>query len=144
MKKCLTIVATMWLLCSSAWSQSYDLLTRGQSGDVSAQMILGDMFAAGEGVAQDYVEAAWWYRSAAKRGAANAQLSLGLLYSQGKGVEQNLELAFQWVSVAAAQGVEAAIKTRDSISEQLDPETRDRAQQLATRCLESKFTQCEG
>lgn len=143
MKRCLAFTAAMWLLCNPAWSQSYDLLTRAQSGDVSAQMILGDMFAAGEGVSQDFAESAYWYRQAAKRGFANAQLSLGLLYSQGQGVEQNIEIAYQWVSIAAEQGAKGASEARDLISGQLDAETQERAQALATRCFESKFTQCE-
>ena len=143
MKKCLVFTAVTLLFCTPAFGQSYDLLTRAETGDVSAQMMLGDMFAAGEGVPQDYVEAARWYRLAAKRGIAKAQLSLGLMYSKGQGVDQNQEIAYQWASIAAAQGAKNAIEARDLISEQLDPETRERAQQLATRCLDSKFTQCE-
>ena len=143
MKKCLAITAVALLFCTLAFGQSYDLLTRAETGDVVAQVMLGDMFAAGEGVPQDYVEAVRWYRLAAKRGIAKAQLSLGLMYSKGQGVEQSKEIAFQWASVAAAQGAKDAIETRDLIREQLDPETRERAQQLATRCLNSKYTQCE-
>jgi TPR repeat protein len=143
MKKCLAFTAAMLLFCYPVLSQSYDLLTRAQSGDVSAQMMLGDMFSAGEGVLQDYVEAAKWYRLAARRGNAESQLALGLLYSQGQGVKQNIEIAYQWVSMAAAQGTKDAIEARDLISGQLDAQTRDRAQQLATRCLESKYAQCE-
>jgi TPR repeat protein len=143
MKKCLAFTAAMLLFCNPVLSQSYDLLTRAQSGDVSAQMMLGDMFSAGEGVLQDYVEAAKWYRLAARRGNAESQLALGLLYSQGQGVKQNIEIAYQWVSMAAAQGTKDAIEARDLISGQLDAQTRDRAQQLATRCLESKYAQCE-
>jgi TPR repeat protein len=143
MKKCLAFIAAMLLFCNPVFSQSYDLLTRGETGDVSAQMMLGDMFAAGEGVPQSYVEAAKWYRLAAQRGIAKAQLSLGLLYSHGQGVKQSIEIAYQWVSMAAAQGAKDAIEARDLISGQLDVGTRDRAQQLATRCFESKYTQCE-
>lgn len=143
MKSCLAFTAALLLFCNSVLSQSYDLLTRAETGDVSAQMMLGDMFASGEGVPQDYVEAAMWYRQAAQRGIAKAQLSLGLLYSQGRGVKQNIEIAYQWASMAAAQGAKEAIEARDLISGQLDAETLDRAQQLATRCLESKYTQCE-
>lgn len=143
MKNCLTFTAAMLLFCNPALSQSYDLLTRADSGDVFARMMLGEMFAAGEGVTQDYAEAAMWYRQAAKQGAAKAQLSLGLLYSQGQGVEQDVEIAYQWTYIAAAQGEKDAIEARDLISGQLDAETRDRVQELATRCLESKYTQCE-
>lgn len=142
MKKCVAFTAAMLLFCNPVLSQSYDLLTRADTGDVSAQMMLGDMFAAGEGVPQDYVEAAHWYRLAAKRGIAKAQLSLGLLYSQGRGVDQSIEIAYQWVSIAAAQGEKEAIEARDLLSGQLDAEALDRAQKLATLCFESKYMQC--
>ena len=143
MKKCLAFTAAMLLLCKPALGQSYDLLTRAETGDVSAQVMLGDMFAAGEGVPLDYVEAAHWYLLAAKRGIANAQLSLGLLYSRGQGVIQNMEIAYQWTSIAAAQGAQDAIEARDLIGGQLDAETRARAQHLANLCFESQYRQCE-
>ena len=143
MKKCLAFTAAMLLFCNPVLGQSYDLLTRAETGDVSAQVMLGDMFAAGEGVPQDYVEAAYWYRLAAKRGIAKAQLSLGLLYSRGQGVKQNIEIAYQWAFIAAAQGAQDAIEARDLISGQLDAETRERAQRLASRCSESQYKQCE-
>ena len=88
MRSCVAFIAAMLLFCTPVFGQSYDLLTRADSGDVYAQVMLGDMFSAGEGVDQDYAEAARWYRIAAKRGVAKAQLSLGLLYSKGQGVKQ--------------------------------------------------------
>ena len=39
--------------------------------------------AEGLGVAQDYTEAARWYRSAAEQGDANAQASLAMMYASG-------------------------------------------------------------
>jgi len=143
MKRRLAFTVAMLLICNPVLSQSYDLLTRADSGDVFAQMMLGDMFAAGEGVAQDHAEAVRWYRLAAKRGNANAQLSLGLLYSNGLGVKQDMAIAYQWTSMAAAQGAKDAIEARALINEQLDAETQDRAEQLVTLCLESNYTQCE-
>ncbi len=142
MKKPLFLFAVMFLFSNPVLSQSYDLLTRANSGDTFAQMMLGDMFAAGEGVVQDYSEAATWYRLAAYRGVAKAQLSLGLLYSQGQGVEKNLERAYQWVYTAAAKGEVGAAQARDQIAVQLDAETIESLQQLAIRCIESNYLQC--
>lgn len=143
MKSCFAFTVAMLLFSNPVLSQSYDLLTRADTGDVSAQMMLGDMFSAGEGVPQDYVEAAHWYRQAAKRGIAKAQLSLGSLYSQGKGVDRSMEIAYQWVSVAASQGVKEAIEALDLISGGLDAEGLGRAQEFAARCLESRYVRCE-
>jgi len=143
MKKHPLLFVVMFLFCNPASSQSYDLITRANSGDTYAQVMLGNMFAAGEGVVQDYSEAAIWYRLAAYRGVAKAQLSLGLLYSQGQGVDQNLELAFKWVYMAAALGEEGAIDARDLVAGQLDAEVLERARQVAVRCLESEYEECE-
>ncbi len=46
-------------------------------GDASAQFNLGIMCGHGEGVPQDYAEAAKWYRLAAEQGNVKAQFKLG-------------------------------------------------------------------
>lgn len=143
MKRCLAYPAAMLLFCNPVLSQSYDLLTRAETGDVSAQVMLGDMFAAGEGVPQDYVEAVHWYRQAARRGIAKAQLSLGLLYFEGRGVDRSMEIAYQWLFIAAGQGVKEAIEARDLIGGQLGAEGLGRAQGFASLCLESRYVRCE-
>ena len=44
------------------------------------------MYANGQGVALDHVEAVKWYRLAANQGLAKAQNELGYDYAQGRGV----------------------------------------------------------
>ncbi len=56
------------------------------------------------GVRQDYVEAAKWFRLAASRGHAKAQNFLGLMYDEGKGLEEDDEEAVKWYRLAAEQG----------------------------------------
>ena len=46
------------------------------------------MYSRGDGVTEDYKEAARWYRIAAKQGHAKAQLILGKMYRWGWGVDQ--------------------------------------------------------
>jgi len=41
------------------------------------------MYTNGEGVVQDYAEAAKWYRKAAEQGYARAQSALGFMYNTG-------------------------------------------------------------
>ena len=48
-----------------------------EQGDVDAQYDLGDMYYDRDGIMQDYVEAAKWYRKAADQGDASAQYNLG-------------------------------------------------------------------
>jgi TPR repeat protein len=44
------------------------------------------MYNSGDGGAQDYVEAAKWYRLAAKQGVALAQHNFSIMHFQGQGV----------------------------------------------------------
>ena len=59
-------VAVVVLVALAACAPEVDeLRTRAERGDVVAQLLLGDMYDNGEGVAQDAVEAVRWYRLAA-------------------------------------------------------------------------------
>lgn len=77
---------------------------KANSGLVSAQVALGEMYEYGNGVKQDYKKAISWYLKAAKQGAADAQTSLGLLYFSGKGVAKDFGYAFEWYKKASDQG----------------------------------------
>jgi hypothetical protein len=63
------------------------------------------MYAKGQGVPQDYAEAAKWYRLAAAQGFAEAQDAIGLMYAYGQGVPQDYAEAAKWYRLAAAQGL---------------------------------------
>ena len=52
-------------------------------GNATAQLNLGLRYGRGEGVAQDYTQARFWYRKAADQGNALAQGNLGVMYSRG-------------------------------------------------------------
>ena len=58
-------------------------------GVALAQEALGEMYATGQGIPQNYAEAVKWYRLAAAQGDANAQTSLGLIYGFGHGVPKD-------------------------------------------------------
>ena len=59
----------------------------------------------GNGVRQDYTEAAKWYREAADQGDVDAQTVLGNLYLAGNGVRQDYTEAAKWYRKAAEQGI---------------------------------------
>ena len=61
-------------------AQLDELKARAVDGDAEAQLDLSRMYENGEGVAQDYKEAAKWYRLAADQGNAQAQYGLGGAY----------------------------------------------------------------
>jgi hypothetical protein len=62
------------------------------------------MYANGQGVQQDYREAANWYRKAAEQGNPTAQNNLGVKYFNGQGVQQDYKEAAMWYRKAAEQG----------------------------------------
>jgi TPR repeat protein len=57
----------------------------------------------GEGVKQDYPEAARQFQAPAAAGNDQAQFYLGSMYSEGQGVEKNEAKAIAWLSKSAAQ-----------------------------------------
>ena len=62
------------------------------------------MYHWGQGVPQDYAEAAKWFRKEAEQGYAAAQFNLGLIYAKGWGVPEDDAEAMKWFRKAADQG----------------------------------------
>ena len=81
-----------------------ELRPLAENGYAGAQFILGLMYDEGQGVPQDYAEAATWYRMAAEQGYVTAQSKLGFMYDEGQGVPQDYNEAIKWFMLAAAQG----------------------------------------
>jgi hypothetical protein len=65
---------------------------------------VGYMYAHGEGVQLDPVEAANWYRKSAEKGYAPALYRMGEIYENGFGVEQDTKEAQKWYKKAADKG----------------------------------------
>jgi len=66
--------------------------------------MLAVLYAKGEGVPQDYKEAAHWAQKSAELGDADAQHSLGFAYHVGQGEPQDYSQAAYWYRKAAEQG----------------------------------------
>lgn len=77
---------------------------KAEMGDRQAEGILGEIYAEGKQVRQDYAEAAKWYRKAADQGLAKAQYNLGVLYDVGQGVPKDESEAAKWYRKAGDQG----------------------------------------
>jgi len=73
-------------------------------GETEAQVSLGFTYRRGEGVLQNDVAAARWFRAAAEQGDAEAQFNLGFHYREGRGVPQDDARAIRWYRRAAEQG----------------------------------------
>ena len=81
-----------------------DISNAAKQGDADAQNNLGLMYVKGNGVPQDYYEAAKWFRKAAEQGHADAQNNLGFMYQNGEGVTQDYAKTVKWWLKAAEQG----------------------------------------
>lgn len=81
------------------------LLDKANGGDTAAQVRLGEIYAAGNGVARDLKQAAEWYRKAAEKGNASGEMHLAALYRDGgKGFPRDMAQAAAWYRKAAEQG----------------------------------------
>lgn len=80
-----------------------------KKGYIAAQHALGDLYAGGRGVRQDYQRAAQWYKMAAGLGRYTAaQFALGELYYYSRGVGQDFGESIRWYHRAAEGGDPAA------------------------------------
>ena len=77
----------------------------GRNSDCGRYITHGLMYGKGQGVPQDYAQAAAWYRKAAEQGDAGAQHNLGYAYDFGQGVTQDDAQAVAWYRKAAEQGL---------------------------------------
>ena len=115
-------------------------------GEAQAQHNLGVMYENGKGVPQDTKEAVKWFRRSAEHGFAPAQSVLGVLYHNGRGIRQDL-LAYMWLTIAAAalsdDARKEAMKNRDHVELQMTAAQIEKAQEMARRCQESKFKECD-
>ena len=81
---------------------------RAEKGDLQAQVDLGLLYAAGNGVAKDLGKAAKWHRKAADQGFARAQFLLAMEYAQGAGLKPDQAEAARWFRRAADQSLPEA------------------------------------
>lgn len=96
-----------------------------EMGVVAAQVTLALLYLDGQGVAQDYGQAAHWFEVAAAQGNAEAQQNLGVLYRDGKGVPQSAVEAAKWFRIAGAKEDAAAVEKN------MTPEQAAEARKLA-------------
>lgn len=84
--------------------QSVKWYRKAAEGDANAQNALGMVYAEGDLVPKDFVEAVKWIRMAAEQGHAEAQNNLGLMYFNGHGLPQDNAEAAKWYRKSAEQG----------------------------------------
>ena len=113
-----------------------------EAGYADAQYNLGLMYKNGNGVPQDYAEAARWYRLAANQGHALAQSKLGMMYTIGQGVLQDSLMAHMWYNISSANGNDFGGTGRDGIAEGMTQQAIEQAQAMARDCMSSGYQNC--
>ncbi len=118
-----------------------ELTPVAEAGNASAQYSLGLLYEKGQGVAQNYTEAAKWFRKSAEQGNAWAQYSMGLLYIKGQGVPKHYVLGYMWANLAGSQRIEDARKQLNILEKKMTPEQIAEAQKLSREFKPIKTTQ---
>jgi TPR repeat protein len=84
---------------------------------------------------------------AAKQGHPGAQNELAQMYSKGQGIPQDHVRAHMWYSIAAESlsggSKQVLTKDRENVASHMTPAQIQKAQEMAQRCLESKFKNCD-
>ena len=95
-----------------------------------AQTMLAELYAFGQGVTHDDVEALMWCRKAAEQGYPLAQTALGFAYAQGKGAPQDFVEALMWSNLAQAQNDFMAAMFREHLVFRMSDEQIAEAERL--------------
>jgi uncharacterized protein len=111
MVRALAIVCVSWLLLlapsfplaqnSKVFNTIEELRKSADSGDVTAERNLAFAYEKGNGVPQDFSEAARWYAKAVLQDDAASENNLGVLYRLGNGVPKDFTSAVKLYSKAA-------------------------------------------
>ena len=118
----------------------------GERGKLAARR-LGDMYARGIGVPQNWAQAVKWYEEAANARDTLSMMTLAESYEAGKGAPRNLLMAYAWYNklaaippqtngvnygedVSAVERSRRSISKRDELAKKLTPEELRRAQTL--------------
>ena len=111
-------------------------LTRvaAEQGNPAAQFV--QFLSNGDGVEQNYKEAAVWFRRAAEQGDDAAEEALAAAYFFGRGVPQDYIEAHKWANLALANSADEIVREThvtllETIAEKLTREQVVEAQKLA-------------
>jgi TPR repeat protein len=78
--------------------------TQADPSEAEAQFLRGVKFATGQGVVQDYAQAARWYGQAAEQNHGLAQFNLAMMYGQGQGMARDEAKSSMWMRRSAELG----------------------------------------
>ncbi|MBA3814700.1 MAG: sel1 repeat family protein [Alphaproteobacteria bacterium] len=91
------------------YQEAHKWFLRASFVDPEGSFLMGKMYAAGEVLGMNDVNACFAYATAAKQGYAPAQHALGCMWANGRGLPKNHTKAFTWYAHAAEQGYPDAL-----------------------------------
>jgi TPR repeat protein len=118
---------------TAASSQDADLLVQANAGDPAAQTAMAFLYHEGDGVLQNYAQAAAWADKAAQQDVPEAQNLLGKYYHQGLGIEPDAKQALYWLERATKSGVPAHLYDFALVQEGTDPARAAQAYAIAAQ-----------
>ena len=96
------------------------LTPKAESGDLIAQLALGDLYVLGQGMDANPEEALKWYNRAAESKNAIAYYKIGPMYCEGTGVEPDLATCYMYFLLAKKYSDEASAQTIEETIKMLD------------------------
>jgi uncharacterized protein len=105
-----------------------------EQGNPDAEDELGVRYQDGDGIEQNYIQAAYWFRKAAEHvpnlgGAGQGRNNLGNLYMEGHGVPKDYVQAYMWLSLAGSD------RSIEYLQREMTPSQILRAQGLANEWI---------
>ena len=82
-------------------------------------------------------------KTLADEGNVDAQYNLGVMYDNGEGVPENDIKAHVWYSMAKTSGNESGKKNLRILKTEMTKDQIAQAQELATKCYESNYKDCD-
>ena len=84
------------------------LISKAESGDPSAQYLVGKLYQDGPVLIPDSVEARYWFDQSARQGVVAAQYELGMLLLTNDSEVRDLKSGIQWLEYAVRHGSDCA------------------------------------
>ena len=112
--------------------------------NTEAQYSLGVMYLGGHGAIENHERAIKWFTEAAEQGHALSQVNLGQIYQDGKAIPVDNIKAYMWFIIAVHNnnGWNDPILRKEKVAKIMTSNQIAKAQEMASRCLESNYTDC--
>lgn len=119
-----------------------------QQGYPQAQTALAKLYEHGEGVEVNNEKSLQLYKAAAVQGYALAQYQLGAAFfdkntTASKTKKKDLVKSYMWYSLAKFNGYNDPVNVVDYLKHKLTRDQINVAQNLATKCIDTKYKHCQ-